>query len=53
MQPAPRRIALLALITAVFLASAGCGNKGPLYLPEPPAEPQQLQATTGTSQTAK
>lgn len=37
------RVAIVVtLLTALLLA--GCGNKAPLYLPEPPAEPQDEDA---------
>ncbi len=35
----------------VLLLLAGCGNKGPLYLPEPPAEPRNDQPTDGDQDT--
>ncbi|HEX6999412.1 MAG TPA: lipoprotein [Gammaproteobacteria bacterium] len=34
-----RRRAALALAIAAYLALAGCGQKGPLYLPGSPEDP--------------
>lgn len=34
---------LVSALTALLLA--GCGNKAPLYLPEPPAEQQSEEAS--------
>jgi len=46
MQP---RFGLLLLITATLLALSGCGNKGPLYLPQnPPPEPVEQTELTET-----
>ena len=35
-----RLIAVCGVLT--LLATLGCGNKGPLYLPQDDAEPQQV-----------
>lgn len=33
------RLSALSLLLALFVGTAGCGYKGPLYLPEPASEP--------------
>ena len=35
-----RRISLLVIILSGLILMTGCGNKGDLYIPEPPAEAQ-------------
>lgn len=37
MSPLPRRTYLIVAFAVLNLALAGCGQKGPLYLPEPAA----------------
>ncbi|MEZ2722029.1 lipoprotein [Paenalcaligenes hominis] len=32
------RLSALSLLIALFIGTAGCGYKGPLYLPEPASE---------------
>ncbi len=49
-KPPHARHALLTLATAAgLLALAGCGQKGPLYLPEPPTQGATDAPATGTS----
>ena len=54
-RPAPRpwhlawlRLGLLGLILPALLCLAACGQKGPLYLPEPKPEATQTQAPKPT-----
>jgi predicted small lipoprotein YifL len=48
MEPAMMRRVTLLLGSALLLASAGCGNKGPLYLPPPAQDAAQTGDTEKT-----
>ncbi|WGL15146.1 lipoprotein [Microbulbifer bruguierae] len=41
-------IAALALLIALIGQLSGCGQKGPLYLPQDPAQPGSAPAAPGT-----
>lgn len=36
-----RLVATIVVISFLALATYGCGQKGPLYLPQPTEQPQQ------------
>ncbi|WP_420873523.1 LPS translocon maturation chaperone LptM [Paenalcaligenes hominis] len=36
------RLSALSLLIALFVGAAGCGYKGPLYLPESPSKPDSV-----------
>lgn len=37
----------LTLLLMMILATTGCGQKGPLYLPDEPATPEEQPEVTG------